>query len=149
MLAPWKKSYDKYRQCIQKQRHHFANKVHIVKAMVFPVATYGCESGTIRESEHWRIDAFELWCWRKLSKVPWTAKKIQPVHPKGNHPWLFTGRADAETEVPILWPPDEKSWPLEKILMLGKIESGKRRGRQRMRWLDGISDSTDMSLSKL
>ena len=75
ILAPWKKMYDKPRQCVKKQRHDFANKVPIVKAVVFPVVMYGCESWTIKKSEHPRIDAFELWCWRRLLRVPWTARK--------------------------------------------------------------------------
>ena len=75
MLAPWKKSYDQPRQLIKKQRHYFANKVHLVKAMVFPVVMYGCESWTIKKAECQRIDAFELWCWRRLSRVSWTARR--------------------------------------------------------------------------
>ena len=92
MLAPWKKSYDKHRQCIKKQRHHFADKGHIVKAMAFPVIVYGCESWTIKKPEHWRIDAFELWCWGKTIESPLDCKRIKPVNPKGNQPWIFTGR---------------------------------------------------------
>ena len=83
-------------------------KVHLVKAMVFPVVMYGCESWTIKRAEHRRIDAFKLWCWRRL----WRAldcKEIQPVHPKGDQSWVFIGRTDVEPETPILWPPDEKS----------------------------------------
>ena len=83
--------------------------VHLVKAMVFPVVMYGCESWTVNKAEHQRIDASELWCWRRLLRVPWTHKKIQPVHPKGNQSWVFTGRTDAEAETPILWPPYAKS----------------------------------------
>ena len=75
MLAPWKKSYDKPRQHIKKQRHYFATKVCLVKAMIFPVAMYGCESWTIKKAEHWRIDAFEQWCWRRLLRVPCTARR--------------------------------------------------------------------------
>ena len=75
MLAPWKKSYDKPRQHIKKQRHLFANKAHIAKAMVFPVVMYGCESWTIKKAKHQRIDAFELWCWRRLLRVPWTTRR--------------------------------------------------------------------------
>ena len=79
MLAPWKKSYDKPRLYIKKQRHYFADKVHIVKAMVFPVVMYGYESWTIKKAEHQRIDAFELWCWRRLLRVPWTARSNQSI----------------------------------------------------------------------
>ena len=225
-------------------------KVCLVKTMVFPLVTYGCENWTLKKAERRRIDAFELWCWRRLFKVPWTARisnqpilgeispeysleglmlklklqysghlmwrtdswkrpwcwarlrageegdnrrwdgwmgtptqwiweldykeswvpknccfwtvvlekavespldcgEIQSVHPKGNRSWIFTGRTDAEAEAPILWPPDVKNWLLEKILMLGKIEGRRKRGRQRMKWLDDITDSMDMSLSKL
>ena len=83
-------------------------KVHLVKATVFPVVMYGCESWTIKKAEHRRIDAFELWCWRRLLRVPWSCKEIQPVHPKGNQSWIFIGRTDTETEAPILWPLDLK-----------------------------------------
>ena len=75
MLIPWKKSYDQTRQHIKKQRHYFATNVHLVKAMVFPVVMYGCESWTMKKAEHQRIDAFELWCWRRLLRVPWTARR--------------------------------------------------------------------------
>ena len=109
---------------------------------------YGCESWTVKKAEHWRIDAFELWCWRRLLSHL-DCKEIQPVNPKWNQSWIFTGRTDAKAETPILWPPDAKSWLIEKSLMLGKIEGRRRRGQQRMRWLDGITDSTDMNLSKL
>ena len=83
-------------------------KVRLVKAMVFPVVMYGCESGTIKKVEHQRIDTFELWCWRRLLRVLWTAE-IQPVHPKGDRSWMFIGRTDFEAETPILWPPDAKN----------------------------------------
>ena len=75
MFIPWKKTYDQHRQHIKKQRHYFANKVHLVKAMVFPVVSYGCESWTTKKAEHRRIDAFELWCWRRLLRVPWTSRR--------------------------------------------------------------------------
>ena len=84
-------------------------KVRLVKAMVFLVAMYGHKSWTIKKAEHWRIDAFELWCWRRLLKSPLDCKDIQPVHPKGNQSWVFIGRTDAEAETPILWPPDAKN----------------------------------------
>ena len=88
-------------------------KVHIVTAMVFPVVMYGCESWTIKKAECWRIDAFELWCWRRLLE-------IQSVHPKGNQSWIFMGRTDAEAETPILWPPDTKNWLIRKYPDSGK-----------------------------
>ena len=83
-------------------------KVHLVKAMVFPVVIYGCESWTIKKAEHRRTDAFELWCWRRLES-PLDCKEIQPIHPKGDQSWLFIGRTDVEAETPILWPPDTKN----------------------------------------
>ena len=120
-------------------------KVHLVKAMVFPVVMYGCESWTIKKAERWRIDAFEMWSWRRLLRVPWTSRRSN----QSIQSWVFIGKTDVETETPILWPPNVKSWLTEKILMLGKSEGGKRRGRQRVRWLDGITDLMNMSLSKL
>ena len=84
-------------------------KGHAVKAMVFPVVMYGCESWTIKKAEHQRIDAFELWCWRRLFESPLDSKEIQPVHPKGDQSWVFIGRTDVEAETPILWPRDVKS----------------------------------------
>ena len=114
--------------------------------MVFPVVLYGCESWSIKKTEHQRIDAFELWFWRRLESSL-NCKEIHPVHPKGDQSWVFIRRTDVETEISILWPLDVKN-TLEKTLMLGQIEDG-RRGGQRMRWLDGTTDSTDMSLCKL
>ena len=109
---------------------------------------YGCESWISKKAEHWRIDAFELWCWRRLLS-PLESKKIKPVNPKGNESWILTGRTDVKAQAPILWPPDGKTDSLEKTLMLGNIESGRRRGQQRTRWLNGITNSMDMSLSKI
>ena len=84
-----------------------STKVHLVKAMVLPVVMYGCESWTVKKAERRRIDAFELWCWRRLLRVPWTARRSN--HPKGDQPWVFIGRTDVEAETPVLWPPDAKS----------------------------------------
>ena len=119
----------------------------INKAMVFPVVMYGCESWSIKKAERWRIDAFELRCWRRLES-PWDCRAIQPVHLKGNQSWIFIGRTDAEAETPVLWLPDGKN-SLEKTVMLGKIEDRRRREQQKMRGLDGITGSIDMSLSQL
>ena len=94
-------------------------KVHLVKAMVFPVVMYGCESWTIKNAECWRIDAFELWYWRRLLRVPWIAK-IKPVNPEGNQSWIFIGRTDAEAETPIIWPPDVRNWLIWKDPDAGK-----------------------------
>ena len=103
-------------------------KVHPVKAMVFPVVMYGCESWTIKKAERQRIDTFELWCWRRLLRVPWTARKIQPVNPKGNQSWIFIGRIDDEAEhFGCLMPRTDS---LKKTLMLEKIEGRRRRGRE-------------------
>ena len=84
-------------------------KVHLVKAMVFQVVMYGCESWTVKKAERRIIDAFELWCWRRLLRVPWTARRSQPVHSEGDQPWDFFGRNDAKAETPVLWPPHAKS----------------------------------------
>ena len=118
-------------------------KVHLVKAMVFPVVRYGCESWTIRKVQNQRIDAFELWCWRRLLRVPWTARRSNQSILKDINP-----EYSLEILMLKLWPPDVKS-RLTRRLMLGKIEGRRRRGQQRMRWLHGITGLMDMSLIKL
>ena len=105
--------------------------VCLINAMLFPVVMYGCESWTIKKANHPRTDAFELWCWRRLLRVPWTArrsKEIQPVHPKGDQSWVFIGRTDVEAEAPILWPPDVKCWLTWKDPDAGKDGGQEEKG---------------------
>ena len=149
MLAPWKKSYNLPRQHIKKQRHYFANKGPSSQS-------YGFSSSHVWM---WELDhkvgwMLKNWCFwtvvlEKTLETPLDCKEINLVHPKGSKSWIFIGRTDSEAETPILWPPNAKNWLFEKTVMLAKIEGRKRRGQQRTRWLDGITDSMDMCLSKL
>ena len=122
-------------------------KVHLIKAMVFPVVIYGCERWTVKKVEHWRIDAFELWCWRRLLRVPWTARRsnqsiLQEISPGCSLEGLML-KLKLQYFGHLMWKIDS----LEKTLMLGGIGGRRKRGQQRMRWLDGITDSMDMSLT--
>ena len=123
-------------------------KVSLVKAMVFPVVIYGCESWTTKKTEHRRIDAFELWCWRRLLRVPWAARRSNQSILKEISPEYSLEGLMSKLKLQYFGHLTQRTDSLEKTLMLGKIEGG-RRGRQRLRWLDGISESMDMSLSKL
>ena len=127
MLAPWKKATTNLDSILKSRDITLPTKIHLVKAMLFPVVMYGCESWIIKKAECWRTDAVELWCWRRLSRVPWTAMR-------SNQSILKEINAE---------------YSLEKTWMLGKTEGRKRRGWQRMRWLDGIINSMNMSLRYL
>ena len=124
-------------------------KVHLVKAMVFPMVMYGCESWTIKKAEHRKINAFELWCWRRLLRVPWTAKRSNPSILKEISPGCSLEGLMLKLTLQYFGHLMRKVDSLEKTLMLGGIGGRRRRGRERMRWLDGITDSMGMSLSKL
>ena len=122
-------------------------KFHLVKAMVFRVVMYECESWTIKKAGSWRIDALELWCWRRLLRVPWTARSNQSILKEISLEYSLEGlMLKLKLQYLATW--CEELTHLKKTVMLGKIEGRRRRGRQRMRWLDGITDSTDLSLSK-
>ena len=124
-------------------------KVRLVKAMVFPVVRYGCENWTIKKAEHQRIDAFKLWCWRRILRVPWTARRSNQSILKEISPEYLLEGLMLKLKLQYFGHLMKRTDSLEKTLMLGKIEDGKRRRQQRMRWLDGITDLMNMSLSKL
>ena len=147
MLAPWKKSYDQPRKTIRKRKYYFTTKVHVVKGMVFSVVIYGCKRWTIKEAEHWTIDAFKLW-WRRLLRTPWTARRsnqsiLEEISPEYSLEGLML-KPKLQYFGHLMW----RTYSFVKTLMLGKIEGGRRRRWQRMILLDVIINSKDMSLSK-
>ena len=149
MLAPWKENYDQPRQHITKQRHYFANKGLSSQSYGFSSSHVRMSSWTIKIAEHWRIDAFELWCWRRLLRVPWTARRsnqsiLKEISPECSLKGL-TLKLRLQYFGHLMWRADS----FEKTLMLGKIESRRRRGWQKTRWLHGITDSMNMSLGGL
>ena len=126
-----------------------STKICLVKAMVFPVVMYGCESWTIKKAEHQRIDAFELWCWRRLLRVPWTARRSNQSILKEISPGHSLEGLMLKLKLQYFGHLMQRADSFENTLMLGKIKGRRRRGRQRMRWLDGITDSTDVGLGRL
>ena len=147
-LAPWKKSYDQSRQHIKKQRHYFANK-----GLSNQSCGFSSSHVWMWELDHKESWVPKKWCFwtvvlEKTLESPLDCKEIQPVHPRGNKSWIFTGRTDAEAETPILWPPDVKNWFIWRDPDAGKDWRWEEKGRQRMRCLDSITDSMDMGLRK-
>ena len=149
MLVSWKISYSQHRQHIKKQRHYFADKGSSSQSCGFPLVIYGCESWTIKNAEHWRIDVSQLWCWRRLWRVPWTARRSNQSILKEIGPEYSLEGLMLKLKLQYFGHLMQRTDWLEKTLMLGKIEDRRRSRRQRMRWLDGITDSMDVSLSEL
>ena len=148
MLAPWKKSYDNPREHIKYQRHYFAHKGPSSQSYGFS-SSYVCDSWTIKKAEHRRTDAFGLWCCRRLLRVPWTIRRSSQSILKEISPEYSLEKLMLKLKLQYFGHLMGKANSLEKTLMLRKIEDGRRRGRQRMKWLDGITNEMDMSLSKL
>ena len=148
MLTPWKESYDQPRYLLKSRDITLPTKVRLVKAMVFPVVMYGCESWTLKKAECQRIDAFELWCWRRLLRVPWTARRSNQSILKEISPGCSLEGLMLKLKLQYFGYLMRRVDSLEKTLMLGGIGGRRRRGQQRMRWLDGISNSMDVSLSE-
>ena len=148
MLTPWKVSYDQPRQHIRK-KITLPKKVHLVKAVVFLVVMYGCESWTIKKAEHRRMYAFELWCWRRLLRVSWTARRSNQSILKEISPGCSLKGLMLKLKLQYFGHLMGRADSFEKTLMLGRFDGRRKRGWQRMRWLDGINDTMDMSLGKL
>ena len=147
-LTPWKESYDQPRQHLKSRDITLPTKVHLVKAMVFPVVMYGCESWTVKKAECRKIDAFELWCWRRFLRVPWTARRSNQSILKEVSPGCSLEGLMLKLKLQYFGCLMQRVDSLENILMLGGIGGRRRRGQQRMRWLDGIINSMGMSLSR-
>ena len=142
MIASWQESDDKPRLCVENQRHCSADKGPYSQGCGLPSGHYSCESWTTKKAEHQSIDAFGLWCWRRLLKVPWTART-------SNQSVLRVISPEYSAEAPVFWPSDVHRWLIGKVPDVGKIEGRRRRGQQRMRWLDGITNAMNMNLGKL
>ena len=149
MLTPFKESYYNLDSILKSRDITLPTKVRLVKVMVFPVVMYGCESWTIKNAEHQRIDAFELWCWRRLLRVPWTARRSNQSILKEISPGYSLEGLKLKLKLQYFGHLMRRADSFEKTLMLGKIEGRRKRGQQRMRQLDGITDSMDMGLGGL